>query len=94
MQPAAFGRVDRHTRLRTAGQAPQRQAGHARVAVPQRRVDRGEPEARDRADRGRVGVEEELAPDRLEGLRVVGRVAAQIPPPIRPPLTPAGEDEN
>ena len=70
VQPAAFGAVDRHARLRAARGLPQRQPRAPAAPVPQRGVDRRQREARDRADRGRVGVEEEVAPDRLDAVGI------------------------
>ncbi len=70
VQPPAFGRVDGDFRLRAARGLPQRQSGAPALEVPQRGVDRREREARDRADRRRVRVKEQVLPDRLDAIGV------------------------
>jgi hypothetical protein len=70
LEPAALRRVERHPALRAARRLPQGQPGAPRLQVPQRRVDGGQRETRDRADGGRVGGEEQVLPDRLDPVRI------------------------
>ena len=70
MQPAAFGRIDRDGSLRATRGAPQRLAVAPAAPVPQGGIDRGEREARDRADAGGVGREQQIAPELLDTCRV------------------------
>ncbi len=76
MQPSALGRVHRHRALRAAGHLPQRQRGAPAAQVPQRRVDRGQRQAGDRAHRGRMGVEEQALPQPLDLGGVLADAAA------------------
>src|SRR5205823_1820776 len=70
VQPAAFGGVERTRILRAAGEHGERQPGAPAAQIPERCVERGERERGYRADRGRMRVEKEVAPDRLDVLRV------------------------
>src|SRR6266404_9580017 len=75
MQPAAFGGIDRHGRLRAAGLLPQRPPGREAFDIPQRGIDRGQRKAGDRPHRGRVRCEKQRLPDRLD----IERVTAEQP---------------
>ena len=75
MQPAAFGGINRHGRLRAAGFLPERSVCRQAFDVPQRGIDRGEREAGNGADGGRMGCEKQALPDRLD----VERIAAEQP---------------
>ena len=73
VEPPAFRRVHRHLALRAASHLPQRLRTAPALQVPQRRVDCRQREARDRADRGRVGAEEKILPDGLDLIRIAAR---------------------
>lgn len=75
VEPPALGRVDRHRGLRAPGHAPQRQRRAAAAQVPERGIHGGEREGGDRAHGGRVGAEEEVAPDALDLLRLAAEEA-------------------
>ena len=70
MQPATFRGVERHTRLRTTQQLPQRQALALRTPIPQGRVHAGQGQAGHRAHRRGMRVKEQIFPNRLNTHRV------------------------
>jgi hypothetical protein len=77
VQPAALRVIERHAAAVAAGEPPQRLAGAAAAQVPQGRVDRGERERRDGADRGRARGCELVRPERLHFAGVAPDQAAQ-----------------
>jgi hypothetical protein len=66
VQPAAFGRVERHRRFRPPRHPPERQPRAAAAQIPERGVDGGQRQRGDRAHRRRVGHEQQIAPDPLD----------------------------
>ncbi len=71
MQPTTFGRVQRTTILGTACKLPQRQVLFFRTQIPKGRINRSQRQSRNRADGGGVGCKFELAPDRLDAIRIL-----------------------
>jgi len=67
---AAFGIVDPDFLLRAPGHHMQRQSGLPAAQVPKRRIDRAQGKARDRADRGRMRMEEQVLPDLFDHRRI------------------------
>src|SRR5207244_10550782 len=65
-----FGGVERTGILRAAGEHGERERGAPAAQIPERGVERGQRECGDRADGGRMRVEQEVAPDRLDVLRL------------------------
>ena len=70
MQPAAFGGVERHTRLRPAQQLPQRQTLALRTPVPQGGVHTRQRQTGHGPYSGGMGVKKQVFPDGLDQDRV------------------------
>jgi hypothetical protein len=82
MQPAAFGCLEPDPVLRASRQQMQRQIRLETTQVPQRRVDGGEREGGDGANRGRMREKEKLFPELLDlgGVSSNGRAAPTAAP--------------